>query len=237
MPRRMSSVLRITVGLAMLATMAPRLGRPLISDLALVAAVRAYHLQEEECRSSALVSGAAPIISAAERLALLVAGVDPYPGELNLQFGPQDFSFEETWTLQLRELGADFGAAAPPGAPSPFYLRFWSNASARVSAQIRPGCYQVTIVGMEGAPGPVLLKVTANHRPVGDLWFCRSDNTWSEQSLILTPSFWLVNGEPTNELILDFAFANDGPDERGLRDAGVLLVKINSIDCTPSRPR
>jgi len=164
---------------------------------------------------------------------MALAGVDSSPGDMTREFGAQDFSFEPTWALQLRDLATDFGPTAPRCA-SPVYLRFWSNASARVVVQARPGCYQVTVLGMEDAPGPVWLKVFANHRPLADLWFCRSDNTWSEQSLIVTPSFWLLAGEPADELILEFAFANDGPDARGLRDAGVALVRISPVDCLAS---
>ncbi|HXF60241.1 MAG TPA: hypothetical protein VNK95_01410 [Caldilineaceae bacterium] len=104
-------------------------------------------------------------------------------------------------------------------------LLLTSEYSTWTMVELPPAVYELHVLGKHDQPGPVILQVWANRRPVGTLWFARDDESWAVQCLRLFPELW----DNPDRITIELRFANDG-GEQGSRDAYIAGLWIAPLE-------
>lgn len=203
-----------------------------VASLARLAIVRAYQGQSAQCSPRSAASPQVPL-PIPEGAALALSGVRPAATGTccEYRYFADDLCLDEGWAIGLRSTVADYAPAANWTPQHNKYVRFWSASTASLRTRLGPGFYRLEVLGLHCKPGPVKVRVTANEFPLGVLWFCGDDNGWGVESLVISPAYWLAEGRVAESLDLAFAFANDGGDELGTRDAGIVQVTLVPVRC------
>jgi hypothetical protein len=106
------------------------------------------------------------------------------------------------------------------------YVTLWFNAQVSAQVNLPAGLYELQVHAKHDRPGPVMLHLFADGKPVGRLSFARDDDSWETQCLVLHPAFWPRSGPESGSLTLVVRFVNDGPPPRGERDASIAWLRL-----------